>query len=195
MNGSETVSTWYTLPQVVYLKHFNNKAPMKRANKRIRLPASAISHPNRPPTMIIKMICHAVRLLGSSVFSVFAFSLLTSSLGALPSSFTICLQYCLLSFRNLSEASLSLIVPLTGADDRSFDRFSCFFCGAAAFLGEYSLEYFSSSLLMRLQYSLLSFRNLSEASLLLSISLCLMSILYNSSFIFSLQGNSQYLCR
>ena len=188
------VGTLYA--QVSYLRHFKNKAPIKRANKRIRLPASAISHPNRPPTMIIKMICHAERLLGSSVFSVFAFSLLTSSLGALPSSFAICLQYCLLSFRNLSEALLSEIVPLTGADDRPFDRHSCFFlCGPVAFLGENSLEYFSSSLLMRLQYCLLSFRNLSEASLLLSISLCLMSILNNSRFIFSLQGYNLYLNR
>lgn len=177
MNGAEILSTGYTLPHAYYLKHFKNKAPMKRANKRIRLPASAISHPIRPPTMTIKMICNAVRLLGSFVFSIFAFSLLTSSLGALPSSFTICLQYCLLSFRNISDASLPVIVPLKGADDRLFDRPSCFFCGTTVFLVERSLEYFSSFLLIRLQYSLLSFRNLSEVSLLLSIPLCLLSIL------------------
>jgi len=173
MNGSETVSTGVHFTRADYLKHFNNKAPMKRANKIIRLPASAISHPNRPPTMIIKMICNAERLLGSFVFSLLTSSFFTSSLVALPSSFTICLQYCLLSFRNLSEATLSLIVPLTDPDDKPLDCLSCFLWGAGATFGEESLEYFSSSLLIRLQYSLLSFRNLSEASLLLSISLTL----------------------
>ena len=128
------VGTLY--PQVDYLKHFKNKAPMKRANKRIRLPASAISHPNKPPTMIIKMICQAVRLLGSFSFCFFA-----STSDAVSSSLTF-LQYALLSFKNLSEALLSVIVPLTGADDIPFDRPSCFFCGAAAFLGEYTLEFF-----------------------------------------------------
>jgi len=172
MNGSETVPTGVHFTHADYLKNYNNKAPMKRANKTIRLPASAISHPNRPPTMIIKMICNVERLLGSFVFSLFASPFFTSSLGALPSSFTICLQYCLLSFKNLSDASQSFIDPLTDPDDNPCDCLSCFFGEAGTILGEEFLEYFSSSLLMRLQYSLLSFRNFSEASLL-SISLAL----------------------